>query len=127
MNQRAPAWRLERLALKNEATIASDRRFFGRRPDRRYRLRLASTAEKDLNQALSGTWNAPDARLFVVVRKVSPTVRIRALFFGPAENAADMDNVSEEEAAFLFERARRHNAQLASVERSTVEAFGGAA
>jgi len=127
MNRRANQRRLERLALKNEATIASDRRFFERRPDRQYRLRLASTAEVDINRALPGGWAAPGARLFVVVRKVSPTVRIRALFFGPAENAADMDNVSEAEAAFLFERARRQNAQLADVERSTVEAFGGAA
>lgn len=127
MNRRAPNRRLERLAIRNEATIASDRRFFERRSDRQYRLRLASAAEVDLNRALSGTWNAPGGRLFVVVRKVSPTVRIRALFFGPAENAADLDNVGEAEAAFLFERARRQNAQLASVERSTVEAFGGTA
>lgn len=127
MSARANQRRLERLALKNEATIASDRRFFERRPDRQYHLRLASAAEVDLNRALSCTWAAPNARLFVVVRKVSPTVRIRALFFGPAENAADMDNVSEAEAAFLFQRARRQNAQLAGVERSTVEAFGGAA
>ncbi|MFG1306009.1 hypothetical protein V5F34_17960 [Xanthobacter autotrophicus] len=127
MSTRANQRRLERLALKNEATIAADRRFFERRPDRQYRLRLASAAEVDLNRALSGTWSAPGARLFVVVRKISPTVRIRALLFGPAENAADMDNVSEGEAAFLFGRARRQNAQLAGVERSTVEAFGGAA
>ncbi|MDI4665407.1 hypothetical protein K9U40_13865 [Xanthobacter autotrophicus] len=127
MNQRAQKRRLERLALKNEATIASDRRFFERRPDRQYRLRLASAAEVDLNRALSSTWADPGGRLFVVVRRISHTVRIRALFFGPAENAADMDNVSEAEAAFLFQRARRQNAQLAGVERSTVEAFGGAA
>lgn len=127
MSQRAQKRRLDRLALKNEATIASDRRFFERRPDRQYRLRLASAAEADLNRALSDTWAAPGARLFVVVRKISPAVRIRALFFGPAENAADMDNVSEGEAVFLFERARRQNAQLAGVERSTVEAFGGTA
>ncbi|MFG1293750.1 hypothetical protein [Xanthobacter versatilis] len=127
MSTRVNQRRLERLAVKNEATIASDRRFFERRPDRQYRLRLASAAEVDLNRALPGIWSAPGARLFVVVRKISPTVRIRALFFGPADNAADMDNVSEEEAAFLFERARRQNAQLASIERSTVEAFGGAA
>lgn len=127
MSARANQRRLERLALKNEATIASDRLFFERRPDRQYRLRLASAAEVDLNRALPGAWAVPGGRLFVVVRKISPSVRIRALFFGPAENAADMDNVSEGEAAFLFERARRQNAQLAGVERSTVEAFGGAA
>lgn len=124
MTPRARQRRLERLALQNEATIASDKRFFERFPDRRYRLRLASEPEVELNRALRDAWATPGGRLFVVVHKVSPTVRIRALFFGPSENAADLDNVGEAEAASLFERAKRQSPQFSGIERATVAAFG---
>ena len=52
MRPRALQRRLERLAVRNEATIASDKRFFERRPDRQYRLRLASVPEVELDRAL---------------------------------------------------------------------------
>ncbi|MDI4657242.1 hypothetical protein [Xanthobacter autotrophicus] len=113
--------RLQYFATKNEPTIMADRRFFERRPDRQHRLRLASLWEMKESEAMDMRPPVTGFRLFVVVSNVSPGARIRAFFFGPAENAADLDDVGEEEAVFLFERCCQRNARLSEIVR-TVEA-----
>lgn len=116
--------RLERLAIQNEATIASDKRFFERFPDRRYRVRLASTSEVETTTILTGLVPAPGSRLFAAVFMVSPEVRQRAMLYGAAANAAHLDGLGEAEARALYERHARSNPQFREIERATVAAFG---
>lgn len=124
MNQRALKRRLERLALQNETAIASDKRFFERFPDRRYRVRLASASEVETTSILTGLVPAPGSRLFVAVFMVSPSVRQRAMLYGAAENAANLDGLGEAEARALYERHARSNPKFREIERCTIEAFG---
>lgn len=116
MNQQALDRRLERLAVKNEATIDADKRFFERRPHRRHRVRVASSAEAETSRLLSGVVATPGGRLFIAVRKVADGARVRALFFGPDESAADLDGMGEDEAAWLFERTASAHPKLTEIE-----------
>ena len=124
MTPRALQRRLERLALQNEAAIASDKRFFERFPDRRYRVRLASASEVETTSLLTGLVPAPGSRLFAAVFMVSPGVRQRAMLYGAAENAGRLDGLGEAEARALYDRHARSNPQFREIERATVAAFG---
>lgn len=124
MTPRALQRRLERLARRNEAAIASDKRFFERFPDRRYRVRLASASEVETTSLLTGLVPAPGSRLFAAVFMVSPGVRQRAMLYGAAENAGRLDGLGEDEARALYDRHARSNAQFREIERATVAAFG---
>lgn len=124
MTPRALQRRLERLTLQNEAAIASDKRFFERFPDRRYRVRLASASEVETTSILTGIVPAPGSRLFAAVFMVSPTVRQRAMLYGAAENVGCLDGLGEAEARALYDRHARSNPQFREIERATVAAFG---
>lgn len=89
--------------------IDDDRDFFESNPYRSYRVRPATTVEA----AALFTMNVVDAeppagqRWFAAIKQIEPGKRARALFLGPMENADYCDDMSEDEAEFLFNRSLR--------------------
>jgi hypothetical protein len=77
----------------------ADRRFFARRPGRRWYVRRAYPAEKGVAQAIgANTSLPPDHAAFVLVEQIRPGVRIRLGFGAPAGMETDLSDAEIEEA-----------------------------
>ena len=105
-------WRPSRAALrrvaKHQAAIDratdGDRRYFERRPDRTYRVRLASVAEIEAAGAAldMDMTPVPGGRHVMLVRKLAGDVRLRILAQAHGWMAGDLDLVGEDEAGRAY-------------------------
>lgn len=96
--------RIKRLALENEPTIEADRRFFERRPDRNFRVRLASPAECESLRIHDGHTVDEGSRWYTAVRQVRPGWRLRAFTLGLEGLETD---ILEETCREVYEHAAR--------------------
>lgn len=94
---------MKRLAEEADRAVESDRRFFDRRPDRTYRLRLLSGAERQQIEIVQGKpiRPPPDQAVFVVMKQLAPGVRMKATVIGPRESIGE--ELSDAEAGSVFE------------------------
>ncbi|MDF2809893.1 MAG: hypothetical protein K0S56_924 [Microvirga sp.] len=90
-----------RSLARNESVVDADRRFFSRRPDRLFRVRVASAAEVE-TASLAGMTPDDGERLFCVIKHISSVVRMRAFFTAPAALAGCAEDVSDVEAAQIY-------------------------
>lgn len=114
--------RHQRRAMKRHAkaadkAIEGDRRFFKHFPNRSYRVRLLSVAERTQIEALQG--GAPGLQsehfaAFVVLKQLAPGVRLRGVVFGPA--AAIGEELTEEEARSVWEGYAAHHPEVSKRE-----------
>jgi hypothetical protein len=82
--------------------VQADAKFFARRPDRHYRIRLAHQDEIAEHRTLDPQWCVPaDLRVYVAVHSPIPGIRLRA--FLPAPEG--METESEETARETFDWA----------------------
>jgi hypothetical protein len=130
MSNRASVRALKRLMLKNERVLEADSRFFHRHRDRTHRLRLASTHEVQMHAAAGGTRHSleTDERLFCIVKNAGH-FRLRAFFPGPASKAGCTDDLSDEQAAWIYSLVEAARPQVSEIERQMADAFpaGGGA
>lgn len=100
----------------------ADRRFFKRHPDRKHRVRLASSSEAELLMKVYGHGTAaclPDGfRWFVCVRQIDPRTSTRIRVLIPGQQGIETD-ASEVECARLFDTVR---AQLPEVGEAEIAA-----
>jgi hypothetical protein len=70
--------------VSTDWTSDSDRIFFEQHPHRTHRVRLASTAEIEINQTLSGHDQSlpPGQRHFCAIKQIAPGLRIRVYLHG---------------------------------------------
>jgi hypothetical protein len=100
---RAQQRELKKLAAAIDRVIEGDRRFFARRRERNYRLRIASRPEIAANAACGTDTSLPAGyRWFCAVKQVAPGARVRAIFAARAENDPD---ASEEACRDAYENA----------------------
>jgi hypothetical protein len=94
--------RQQKLADRIDRVSQADRAFFKRRPDRVHRVRLASSAEIQQEELLSGfALTVPEnCRIFTIVWQIASGVRLRVLVCG--DEGAETD-ISEREARLAFE------------------------
>ncbi len=100
-----------------------DARFFERRPDREYRVRLAALVELEQNTALEGAefiLTRPGYRWYAVVRQIVPGVRMRVFAQGEADQDTD---VPEEFARALYSQIVCPGSELAILERNVAAAI----
>lgn len=122
---RADRRRFDRLCEKNEPTLAADRRFFERRPDRAHRVRLASAAEVETLKLTGNGCEAPAGyRWYAAIRHVVLDVRVRAFAIGREDLDTD---VSEGIAASIYERASGSIVKLPEFESALREQMAGGA
>ncbi|TNC10425.1 hypothetical protein FF100_22395 [Methylobacterium terricola] len=120
---RADRRRFDRFCEKNEPTLAADRRFFERRPDRTYRVRLASAAEVEtLRLTGRGSETPAGYRWYVAIRHVVQDVRVRAFAIG--RDGLDTD-VSDAVAANIYGWASGSIANLPEFESALREQMAG--
>jgi hypothetical protein len=95
---------MQKLADRVDRVTQADRLFFERRPDRQHRVRLASWAEIEQNQIISGRpWGLPPGyRHFVTIRNIADGVRLRNFIINVQDAETDM---SEMDACEVFESA----------------------
>jgi hypothetical protein len=113
--------RQQKLADRIDRVSQSDRAFFKRRPDRTHRVRLASSAEIQLEELLSGgiALNVPkNCSIFTVVRQIAGGVRLRVLVCGDEDAETD---ISERAARLIFENTATK--RLWEIEATLHEAF----
>lgn len=86
--------------------VDDDREFFESNPGRTHRVRPASTAEVAKLGKVSAFDAEPPAgwRWYAAIKQIEPGKRARALFLGPVENEASCDDLSDDDAAYLFQR-----------------------
>ncbi|MGU3541032.1 hypothetical protein [Methylobacterium sp. A54F] len=101
---RAVRRRLRQLTEQNGPTAEADRRFFARRPDRSYRLRIASPSEVETASVAGLSAGVPGERWYAAVWQVHPGVRLRAMILGPADQDTDL---SEARCRAAYETAAR--------------------
>lgn len=113
---------LERYAQGVELATESDRRWFEEHPGRTFRIRRMAAAEIGSAAAVLGNLKPPPAGCarFTLVRKFSPTCRMRAFIFGPGDKSGQ--EASEAVAADLWSQhlersssARRYELAIAAV------------
>lgn len=87
---------IERLTSIIDRDLDSDRRFFGRRPHRSYRVRRAFPSERRAMEVLEPDLAArfADLTLFVAVRQIRPGQRFRSCFSGPSWTKTDLDDAT---------------------------------
>lgn len=101
----------------------SDVRFFERRPDREYRIRLAAMVELEQNTALEGAdflHTRPGYRWYAIIWQIAPGVRMRV--FGQGEADQDVD-VPDDFARALYGQIVCPGSQLAIAERNVAAAI----
>jgi hypothetical protein len=107
---RAERRRRERQMKKLEARAArvleADRLYFERFPQRNHRVRLAAAVEIEGLRIASGDPLAipPGYRVFMVVRQIAPGLHMWRFVLNHADAAAEIDVVSEELAAKIWEK-----------------------
>lgn len=102
-----------RHAKAADKAIEGDRRFFCRFPDRSYRVRLLSIAERAQTEALQGgALNLQPEGLvaYAVLKQLASGVRLKAVVFGPA--AAVGEQLTEEEARSVWDRYAAHHPEV---------------
>lgn len=94
------------MSCELDRVLEGDRRFFRRHPDRRHRVRLASSAEVTTNEAILGRRLRlpPGHSHFVAVRQIVPGVRERVFLHGSSHASTD---VPEMVARKIFQETRR--------------------
>jgi hypothetical protein len=98
------------------AASDSDRRFFKRRPSRRFRLRRAFSGERRM-AALAGSALQPlqpGCRDFVIIEQIAPGVRIRVGFAAASDLETDF---GDEEIERLLEDEPSLRGELARIAR----------
>ncbi len=125
MNARPSRAALRRVA-KHQAAVDrvtdGDRRFFERRPDRSYRVRLASAAEVETAGAVLDASTAPvsGGRWIMLIRKLAGDVRLRVMAQAQERVAGDLDLVSEDEAGRAYRYTCRPGTAAFRVEREAI-------
>ena len=125
MNFRPSRAALRRLA-KHQAAVDrvtdGDRRFFERRPDRTYRVRLASAAEVVTAGAVLDADTTPvrGGRWVMLIRKLAGDVRLRVLAQAQEHIAGDLDLVGEEEASRAYRWTCRPGTAAFRVEQEAI-------
>ncbi len=125
MNMRPSRAALRRVAKVQAAVdrvTDGDRRFFERRADRSFRVRLASAAEVEAAGAVldMGTAPVPGGRWIMLVRKLAGDVRLRVLAQAHEWMAGDLDLVSEDEAGRAYRWTCRPGTAAFRVEREAI-------
>ena len=108
--------RIRELAPRVDKILDTDRRFFERHPERRFRVRLASEPEVESIDILSGGSflpPPPGGRWFVLVNQIGPGVRGRSFILGP-ESAVD-SNLSDDAARAVFEAVVSATPQVGTI------------
>ena len=88
--------KLERLAERVDRVTRADRLFFERRPDRKFRFRLAAQCEIDTEENLTGAalYVPAGTRIFVVICNIAPGARLRMFLRGMEGADTDLDEAS---------------------------------
>ena len=94
---------MKRLGEEADRAVEGDRRFFDRWPNRTYRIRLASHAERQQIEIVQGgrIRAADDQAVFVVMKQLAPGVRMKATVIGPRESIGE--ELTEAEAGSIYE------------------------
>lgn len=84
--------RMKKLTARVDIMSQADRRFFERFPRRQHRIRMASQAEIEQHELLTGEmpW-LPGTRIFVAVRNIVAGARMRLYFRGLDGADTDLD------------------------------------
>ena len=103
---------LERHSLGVDLVTASDRRWFEEHPGRQFRIRRMAPAEIGSALAVSGKLKPvpAGAARFTLVRKLSPTCRMRIFIYGPAHKSGQ--ETGEAVAAALWDQHADRNAAV---------------
>ena len=120
---RAERRRREKIDEAVGRVTEGDARFFERRPDREYRVRLAAMVELEQNTALEGAdfiHTRPGYRWYAVVRQMVPGVRMRVFAQGEADQDTD---VPEDFARTLYSEIVCPGSELAIVEQNVAAAI----
>ncbi|WP_092047414.1 hypothetical protein [Methylobacterium pseudosasicola] len=94
---------MQRHAAEADRAVEGDRRFFARWPDRTYRIRLLSQAERRQVEIFQGKplRPEPDQAVFTVMKQLAPGVRMRATVIGPLESIGE--ELTDAEAGSIYE------------------------
>ena len=94
---------MQRLADAIDLAVEGDRRFFTRFPDRSYRVRLISHAEKQSVEIAQGrpVLARSDQAVFVALKELADGVRLKLTVIGPRESVGE--ELTEAEAQSVFE------------------------
>lgn len=103
---------MKRLGEEADRAVEGDRRYFDRWPDRTYRIRLASYAERQQIEIVQGgpIRPAPDQAVFVVMKRLGPGVRMKATVIGPRESIGE--ELSDAEAGSIYEGYADHHPEM---------------
>ncbi|GLI25742.1 hypothetical protein GGQ86_004999 [Xanthobacter flavus] len=123
MNEHAIKRRVERLTAKNTSTTDADERFFARFPERRHRVRLASTHEVEIFRLIGNPPPVAEGwRVYAVLRTIGGA-RMRGFLVLPAAAAAQVDSLTEADCAETFEWFLRLHPQMGAVEAEVRSTF----
>lgn len=115
--------KLQPLADAIDRVTEADRKFFERRKDRAYRVRLASRVEIAANALIEGAAKPPEGHIwYVAVRQVKPGLRLRAGAILP--ESIDPDLLSERECEAVYEHIIGMSPDAAKIDR-VLEQFLG--
>ncbi len=108
-----------------DRALELDRRFFGRFPARRHRLRLATQAEIDglkVAYGIRATRLRIGERWFAVVKQLAAEGWLKCFIPAPADNETD---VPEEWAALLYDRLVARGEGVTDLEAATLRLVAG--
>jgi hypothetical protein len=107
---------MQKMGERVDRASQSDRRFFERFPNRQHRVRLASRAEIEQNQIISGRpWGLPPGyRHFVTIRNIADGVRLRNFIINVQDAETDLCEALAREVFDLWatDRTREIEARL---------------
>lgn len=131
MNMRPSRAALRRVAKVQAAVdrvTDGDRRFFERRPERTYRVRLASVAEIEAASAVLDTDATParGGRWIMLVRKLAGDVRLRVMAQAHEWVAGDLDSIENDAAERAYRYTCRPGTAAFQIEQEAIAALQAA-
>ena len=119
---RAALRRISKLQGAIDRAVDGDRRFFERRPDRSFRVRLASAAEIEAAGAVLDKETAPlpGGRWVMLVRKLAGDVRLRVMAQAHEWMASDLDSVGDDEAGRAYRYTCRPGTSAFQIEQEAI-------
>lgn len=103
---------MKRLGEEADRAVEGDRRYFDRWPNRTYRIRLASPAERKQVELIQGRTIRPsdDKAVFIVMKQLGPGVRMKATVIGPRESIGE--ELTDAEAGGIYEGYADHHPDI---------------